>query len=812
MKKRELFKPFYISVLVLMISVFFLKSIETYLYLQYSESVALNVIVQAYSVSFAVFCFYAFCVLLLYLGIAFFQKKIASLVQKVLFALLFIFECALIVYNQKTGALLAGNELLQRPFSEIWTTIQASSDLIFNVLLVFAIIAIFAIMPVFLRKKQALTQKKVIVSFCAILLVCLIIVTFARNETSVYEKNKSMYFFTSLFHNDATDFVFDENGIIKDNTLLQNYMTLYNSSSSAQSNYPMERTTKEYPDVLGAYFNKSESQPDIVVVIVESLGRNVMGESGEKAVFMPFLDSLKHHSLYWKNCVSSSVRTFGVLPAVVASAPVGIRGFQYGVMPKHYSLFSVVNENNYNTNFFYGANTNFDSMHDFISAQNITYSDNYDNAVLKDLKEQGWVNKWGLYDHILFEKSIEILNTHTERKSQANVYLTLTSHDPFTNGDIMKAQYEQRTSEIFSQLSQQEQQYFGIMHEKNALAPYLYVDDCLREFIRNYCTQINNNTIFVITGDHAKYSQEAQLPHYSVPLIIWSPLLHTAQQFSNIVSHFDITPSIISFLQHNYAIRTPEKLAWNGIELDTTQTFNPQAKTLLLDFNRSMDMIYNQYFYRNAQEELFEIDENLYLRKINDTLLLQEIKEQYKLLKYINYYVYTNNKLVNNTEISNYETVCEYANANAIECVTPREKPSTGGFGKYILMPEKKIKGKYNKLKVHITADVNMNETPKTAILKDGALVELNVVSLYIKCVGNTFTYLSDEHITKYLIANEIVPQKTYRVEIEKEIEMNEDDEFSLTIGALTPLYDWHWDSVPTKTTISNIEVQVKSK
>jgi hypothetical protein len=376
----------------------------------------------------------------------------------------------------------------------------------------------------------------------------------------------------------------------------------------------------------------------------------------------------------------------------------------------------------------------------------------------------------------------------------------------------MKTSYEQKANTLFSQLSLQQQYYFRVMHEKNALAPFMYVDDCLRNFIYDYCTQVDSNTIFVITGDHTKYPHEEQLPYYTVPLIIWSPLLHTAQQFPNIVAHTAITPSIISFLQNNYAIRLPEKLAWNSMGLDTAKVFNPQTKNLLLDFNRSIDMIYNQYFYHNEHEALYEMDENLYLKKITDTLLLKDIKAQYTLLKYINYYVYVNNKLVHNTQNHNYQSIFNYANADTIVCITPKEKPSVVGFEKHIIMPEEKIHGTYRTLKIHITADVIMNETPKVTVLKDGSPTELNIVSLYIKCVGKAFSYSSSELITKYIVADKIIPKKTYHILIEKEIEVNDENEFSLSIGVLSPLYDWHWDKSPTKTTISNIKVQVLSK
>ena len=77
------------------------------------------------------------------------------------------------------------------------------------------------------------------------------------------------------------------------------------------------------PDVLGNFFNLGDTPPNIVLIIVESLGRAYSGQGAYLGSFTPFLDSLMQKSLYWENCLSTSGRTFQVLPATLASLPFG---------------------------------------------------------------------------------------------------------------------------------------------------------------------------------------------------------------------------------------------------------------------------------------------------------------------------------------------------------------------------------------------------------------------------------------------------------------------------------------------------------
>src|SRR5690606_41349715 len=77
------------------------------------------------------------------------------------------------------------------------------------------------------------------------------------------------------------------------------------------------------PDALGPYFGPTRTgrPPNLVVIVVEGLGRSFSGPDAALGSFTPFLDELAGRSLYFDNFMANQGRTFGVLPALFGSLP-----------------------------------------------------------------------------------------------------------------------------------------------------------------------------------------------------------------------------------------------------------------------------------------------------------------------------------------------------------------------------------------------------------------------------------------------------------------------------------------------------------
>ncbi|MEO8821458.1 MAG: glycosyltransferase, partial [Ginsengibacter sp.] len=130
-----------------------------------------------------------------------------------------------------------------------------------------------------------------------------------------------------------------------------------------EKQYPFLHTV-DSTDVLSPFFNRAATKPNIIFLVVEGLGRAFSNEDSYLGSFTPFIDSLSNHSLYWSNFLSEGGRTFAMLPSIYASLPFGKNGFlELGKqMPEHLSLFNILKENGYKTNFFYGGDASFDNM------------------------------------------------------------------------------------------------------------------------------------------------------------------------------------------------------------------------------------------------------------------------------------------------------------------------------------------------------------------------------------------------------------------------------------------------------------------
>ena len=353
-------------------------------------------------------------------------------------------------------------------------------------------------------------------------------------------------------------------------------------------------------DVLSSFLTKPEKTPNIVIIIVEGLASENSGTQARFVSATPFLDSLAKSGLYWHNCISSAPRTVGVLPCLWGALPIGHGGFMSypdSLRPEFVSLPIILKENGYEFHFFYGGWMEFDNMYDFLICNGVDMTNpptEYKNSTQRSY--------WGLWDNYLFSEAIDLIDFE-KKEPRLDVFLTLTSHAPISYPDqdyyLKKYQSLEGTKKLNPC--------------KEDIAVYLYVDNAIRELMNNYKKHPGfENTIFIITGDHNCLSdriekntispEEAVFLQYNVPLLIWSPLIQKPKQFQSIVSHREITPTILSYLKQNFSIKYNKNVTWINQGLDTNTIFHSQIFLPQMDCSRKISsMIYKNYFILNEQ-------------------------------------------------------------------------------------------------------------------------------------------------------------------------------------------------------------------
>lgn len=416
--------------------------------------------------------------------------------------------------------------------------------------------------------------------------------------------------------------------------------------------------TREYPflhpehtpDVLNPFFKAWSQPPSVVFIIVESLGRAYSGKGAYLGSFTPFLDSLMSKSLYWENCLSTSGRTFSVLPSLLASLPFGEKGFNNlgEKMPDHLSLPGLLkNSAGYASSFYYGGDPEFDQMGNFMQRQGIDriIGDKQFGADYHLLPSSSQGFSWGYGDHEIFRKYLDDLKTR-EAGPRVDVILTIATHNPFLVPD------QQRYNDLFEKIMNtngltEDQKKFNRQYLPQ-FATILYFDESLRYFFQEYSKLKSfENTIFVITGDHRmpEIPINTLLDRFHVPLVVYSPLLKQRQTFSSVVTHFDVTPSLLALFKGRMNIRLPAVSSWIGHGLDTNPGFrNLHAYPLKRNTGELTDYINGTHFV--AGSTLYKVLPYLNIEPEKDPELLSQLQRQFLNFKSKNRFATRGNNLI----------------------------------------------------------------------------------------------------------------------------------------------------------------------
>lgn len=424
--------------------------------------------------------------------------------------------------------------------------------------------------------------------------------------------------------------------------------------------FKFKYNSEEYPllheetsqNVLGPFFNLKPEKPNIVFLIIEGLSTAFSGKNAEFGSFTPFLDSLEEHSLYWKNCLSNSNGSFGVLPSTMGSLPYGETGFTNLISkyPNHTSMIKILNRNDYSTSYFFGGGLSFDNFGAFMRNEGVDFIlTNFDEKYKRmPVGVSGF--EMGYPDNALYSMSLETLGK-TPHLPYLSVYFTLTTHSPFAFDQ--KPIYDQKFEQIVKNRLNEPELVKRLKESKDMFSSFLFSDDCIRHFFDEYKTRPEyNNTIFIITGDHhhGNVVPRNNLCLFNVPLIIYSPLLKKHESFSSINTHNNIPQTILALLKANNNLKNyPKEVHWTGDVLDTGMYFRNIHIMPLMQSNRSInEMIFGNYFIDG--EALYKIKTDLNLEKIENPVILNKGKSILDSYNKINHYVCKYDKITDENE------------------------------------------------------------------------------------------------------------------------------------------------------------------
>lgn len=587
-----------------------------------------------------------------FLIIAYFSQKAARYFFALVSILLVLGDILLLQYFAAARVPL-GADLLGYSLAEIRHTVGASGEL--NIFPIIVILLYLAYMFRFFTTHVYFKLKPWATAVLAILMLSSLL-PFKQlepnpskfdNEFSYFIANNKLHFFAQSV---STRYLHIGS--------LNKQPFTFNSVTSSPEGNPFTYINPEYPflhqettpDVLGEYFNLEKTPPNIVLIIVESLGRAYSGQNAYLGSFTPFLDSLMQKSLYWENCLSTSGRTFQVLPTTLASLPFGDHGFaeMEDKMPDHISLISLLKKQaGYSSSFVYGGEAEFDKMDIFLNRQGIGQIIDSRKFGANYTKLPSTANgfSWGFGDHEIFRRYLEEIKTKTDTP-RMDVMLTIAMHDPFNIPDQenFNHKFELRLEglNLSERIKSFNQQY------SKQLASVLYFDESIRYFFSEISkTKEFANTIFIITGDHRmpEIPISSQIDRFHVPLVIYSPMLKKANKFSSVVSHFDITPSIVAMLNQAKYINRPTAASWIGHGLDNSVEFRSlQTYPLMRNKNEILDLLSNDHFL--SSQTVYQISPDLNIDPLENGNRQKELKDELDNFIRKNNYACKNNRLI----------------------------------------------------------------------------------------------------------------------------------------------------------------------
>ena len=724
---------------------------------------------------------------ILQLVISRFSPITAAIISGTSLGLLLLSELGLTIYNLHNGFLL-GNELFSRPLGESIDTVVATLGWFLPLFIIILVIGGFIRLAFYWSHRQP-KHSLWCIALVGILSILGIILkmdhlkvkqhnNFIINKTA-YCLDDSWKNFISVHSNSLAE---QENEPYFE-AIIDSILLTHPEFNPIDKTYPLERIDNT-EDILSPFFAESSSLPNIVILVVESLGDEFMN-----CGLMPFIDTLAYSGLYWKNCLSTTPRSYGAVPAITGSVG-GPKSFQFGNMPQHNSLLSILKQGGYTSQAFYTGYFSFDCIYEYLTAQHIDYLSPYFEEYKVD-DEKSMSSIWGYHDNILLTKTA----AHIAQQSAptANIIITLTTHEDLNlNDNKLQKQYLAKVKSIAPKLG----------YSPERLASYRFADDALRQFFTDIkATPQYQNTIFVITGDHGYgygKTHPAQLHH--VPLIIWSPLITQSAKFSNIVTHNDIAPSLFTLLHNRYGLPTPPTVHWLGSGLGSTM-----PKTLVVvEYDRTAgQLLYHDLFYQAANSEsdetLHRILPNFSIREVNDQQLMELCRGELRRMNYLLRYTYRNNRLTSHPVLAAAEshTLMRFCPAD-FTVVVPKQQPSLGKRNTYTVLEPTNITetDRFKQIEAVLEADVTILSEVQTNDYAD----------LIFTFTGETEIW-SGDRISKYLNEPKLIKGHTYHIKVAKTYPLSSTADNALSINIETPSDDPRWHPGPhlrfTHTTVS---------
>lgn len=251
--------------------------------------------------------------------------------------------------------------------------------------------------------------------------------------------------------------------------------------------------------------NSTNIGKNVVLIIVESLGKEYVSGYNNKKGFTPFIDSLMQVSTVYTNAYANSKRSIEGIPAIISAMPSWMSGDYINSFYQTNTLHSLgyyLTKQGYDCSFYHGGKNGTMNFDKFVAQTE--FGKYY--GLNEYPKQEDFDGNWGIPDEPYLQYWANELNT--KKEPFMSTVFTLSSHHPYTLPITVKDKFKGGSLPIHATIE--------------------YVDFALQQFFEKAKKQPwFANTVFILTSDHSSeniepYYQTMQ-GRYAVPLLIYNP-------------------------------------------------------------------------------------------------------------------------------------------------------------------------------------------------------------------------------------------------------------------------------------------------
>ena len=340
----------------------------------------------------------------------------------------------------------------------------------------------------------------------------------------------------------ASEFVDDMQWMpLVSNTTLNLLFSLKKKPITEPAFYPIETLKKKYPITHYPDSTLIPRKTNVIILVLESFGKDAIGFLHNNESYTPFLDSLLPHAYLPEYCYANGLRSTQGIAAITTGIPALMEDplmFSAYQSNQVEGLAYHLGQIGYETAFFHGSNPgsmDFEQFAILTGFQKIHDREDYENRYPEKNDYDG---QWGIWDVPFLQYSLEQINEM--KQPFFNLIFTLTSHHPYKVEHWFEHQFPIE-NKVFQSIRYTD---FAVQTFFEAAAKMPWFD----------------NTLFIITADHIGVStnplSRTRQGRYQIPIAFYKAGETFKNEYLMTAQQIDIMPTILDYLNYNRPYNT----------------------------------------------------------------------------------------------------------------------------------------------------------------------------------------------------------------------------------------------------------------